>query len=89
MVLRICVLGWIGAMLPALSAFAQEGSRPDREQLPRPVYRVGERLDNPAENLDNGPDQQAGAEHPLVPVIKMAKEALAAIRKDLSSNGPM
>jgi hypothetical protein len=65
------------------TAIAQESARPDRDRLPRPIYRVGERIESPAENLEVGPQQPTQAEHPLAPVLRLAKEALAGMQANI------
>lgn len=80
------------AIVASLALFAMS-SRADaqlmrRDRLQQPVYKVSERLEKPAEtppgnaDADLSPDQPATIEHPLTPVIKLAKDALA----DMNAN---
>ena len=65
----------------AVAATAQESRRPDRDRLPQPIYKV-ERLEKPVDN-NASPQQPANAEHPLTPVIKLAKDALAQMQTNV------
>ena len=65
----------------SVQAYAQE-RRPDRDRLPQPVYKVTERLEKPVEN-NLGPEQPAAAEHPLTPVIKLAKDCYGEMQANI------
>jgi hypothetical protein len=82
---RLARLACCSVMLGTLAnaTFAEESRRGDRDRLPQPVYKVTERLENPVENNNVGPGQPANAEHPLAPVIQMAKENLAHMKANI------
>jgi hypothetical protein len=65
----------------SVTSVSAEERRPDRDQLPRPVYKA-ERLESPAEQTVNpkqvvAPNQANPGEHPLAPAITLARTALA------------
>jgi hypothetical protein len=74
---------------PLLAQAPQNPSRNDREQLPRPIYRVAQQTGgtpavaantNPLPTQPHQGDLQA---HPLVPAMQMAYEGLNHIRNDI------
>jgi hypothetical protein len=73
-------------MIGSTAVAADPSQRADRNQLPNPLYRVSERLDKgvpaPAVN-PNGVAEAAPGEHPLTPVIKLAKDALADMEQNI------
>ncbi len=72
------------------------GGRPGRDQLPRPVYRVGQLPDNqprvaannnlpsqPATPSPQEPTAPNPAEHPLEPALRMARAAVININENI------
>ncbi len=82
-------LVWVSQPMLAESPESQaRARRAGREQLPQPVYRVAQQPGGPnalaANNLPNSqPEGAAGVEHPLMPALKMAKNSLEYINKDI------
>jgi hypothetical protein len=74
------------AGLISATATAADPNQRDRGQLPNPLYRVSERLDkgvaSPAEN-GGAVAEAAPGEHPLTPVLKMAKDAMAEMETNI------
>jgi outer membrane lipoprotein-sorting protein len=65
---------------------ASAGSRTDRESLPKPIYKVANKVDaEPAapEAQGQGNQPPAAAAHPLQPAIDMAYKALATIQNNV------
>ena len=66
----------------------RRGPRTDRESLPRPVFKVANKLDGetPADDKGQGqtnPQQPGAAVHPLQPALDMAYKALATIQNNV------
>jgi hypothetical protein len=81
---RYAVLASVLAGTVANCVYAQEGRRADRDRLTQPVYKA-ERLEKPvdAAATNVGPAQPANLEHPLTPVIKLAKDAYANMEANI------
>ena len=75
-----CLLAASGSAVSAQSAGEDGASRPDRDQLPQPVYKVAHKNESSDVGTVNVADK---AEHPLIPALKMAyssRETLAGIQ---------
>ncbi len=63
---------------------APSGARTDRESLPRPVFKVANKLDGETPATEGQSAQQPGAAaHPLQPALDMAYKALATIQNNV------
>jgi hypothetical protein len=65
---------------------ALSGSRTDRESLPKPIYKVANKLDSEPTQPDaqgQGNQQPASGTHPLQPAIDIAYKALATIQNNV------
>src|SRR4051794_10714910 len=82
-----CVLVAAGSLCAQGTSGEQAGpTRPDRDQLRQPIYKVAQQVD-PTTGAGAKSPEPAEAEHPLVPALKIAYASLESARaiKDYSA----